>query len=225
MKKLKRFIKPICFLILICLTIVVATNYFVKSQTENLISSSEKDIPKVNVAIIFGAGINGNKPSKYLKDRLDAGISLYKSNKVNKLLLSGDNGRNEHDELTVMKLYCYENGVDSTKIYIDYAGFDSYSTMYRAKEIFKVGTAILVSQKYHLNRCVYIGNKLGIKSYGFSADNGTYLGYKYVSFREYLAITKSVFDIWRNRKPKYLGEPVDINGSSNYTKDELKNKH
>ena len=69
-----------------------------------------------------------------------------------------------------MKLYCYENGVDTNKIYIDYAGFDSYSTMYRAKHIFKVDTAILVSQKYHLNRCVYIGNKLGVKSLALSAD-------------------------------------------------------
>lgn len=219
MKKLIRFIKPICILVVLGVVTVVATNFYVKLTTDSLIFSSKNNVPKVKVAIIFGAGINGNKPSKYLKDRLDAGISLYKNHKVDKLLLSGDNGRDEHDELTVMKLYCYENGVDTNKIYIDYAGFDSYSTMYRAKEIFKVDTAILVSQKYHLNRCVYIGNKLGIKSYGFSANNGTYLGYKYVSFREYLAITKSVIDVWRKRKPQYLGEPVDVNGESNYTKE------
>jgi len=219
MKNPKRLLKAICLLILIGIATVLATNYVVKSKTKGLIFSSVKDAPKVKVAIIFGAGINGNKPSKYLKDRLDAGILLYKNNKVEKLLLSGDNGRDEHDELTVMKLYCYENGVDTTKIYIDYAGFDSYSTMFRAKEIFKVDTAILVSQKYHLNRCVYIGNKLGIKCYGFSADKGTYQGYKYVSFREYLAITKSVFDVWRNRKPQYLGESVNISRASNYTKE------
>ncbi|MBC6110221.1 vancomycin high temperature exclusion protein [Pedobacter fastidiosus] len=219
MKKLIRFIKPICILVLLGVVTVVATNFYVKLTTDSLIFSSKNNVPKAKVAIIFGAGINGNKPSKYLKDRLDAGISLYKSHKVDKLLLSGDNGRDEHDELTVMKLYCYENGVDTNKIYIDYAGFDSYSTMYRAKEIFKVDTAILVSQKYHLNRCVYIGNELGIKSYGFSANNGTYLGYKYVSFREYLAITKSVIDVWRKRKPQYLGEPVEVNGPSNYTKE------
>ncbi|WAC42538.1 SanA/YdcF family protein [Pedobacter sp. SL55] len=179
-------------------------------------------MPTTKVAIIFGAGINGDKPSRYLKDRLDAGISLYKNHKVDKILLSGDNGRDEHDELTVMKLYCYENGVDTNKIYIDYAGFDSYSTMYRAKHIFKVDTAILVSQKYHLNRCVYIGDKLGVKSYGYSADRGVYQGYKYYSFREKLSITKSVFDLIRGRKPKYLGEPVDVKGISNYTKDQTK---
>ncbi|RZL21376.1 MAG: hypothetical protein EOO96_24335 [Pedobacter sp.] len=205
-------------MILVGLITVIATNYYIKSDTEKLIYTAEKDVPKTKIAIVFGAGINGDKPSKYLKDRLDAGISLYKNNKVNKILLSGDNGRDEHDELTVMKLYCFKNGVDTNKIYIDYAGFDSYSTMYRAKEIFNVDTAILVSQKYHLNRCIYIGNKLGIKSYGFSANNGIYRGYKYVSFREYFAITKSLIDVWRKRKPKYLGEPVDINQASNYTK-------
>jgi SanA protein len=118
-----------------------------------------------------------------------------------------------------MKLYCQKNGLDTAKIYIDYAGFDSYSTMYRAKYIFNVDTAILVSQKYHLNRCVYLGDKLGIKSFGYSADRGAYPGYKYYAFREKLSVTKAVLDIMRNRKPKYLGKQVDVNGKSNYTKE------
>lgn len=191
----------------------------VKSKTENEIYSELANVQGTKVAIIFGAGVRNNKPSKYLKDRLDAGISLYKNHKVEKILLSGDNGRDEYDELTVMKLYCYDHGVDTAKIYIDYAGFDSYSTMYRAKHIFKVDTAILVSQDYHLNRCVYLGNALGVKSYGFNANTGVYMGYKYYSIREKLSITKSTFDVLRNRKPKYLGNPVDINGPSNYTKE------
>jgi len=221
MKKLKfkKLILIFICAVLIGFAAVWAININVKSKTENVIYTNLTDVPKTKIAIIFGAGINGDKPSRYLKDRLDAGISLYKNHKVDKILLSGDNGRDEHDELTVMKLYCYENGVDTNKIYIDYAGFDSYSTMYRAKHIFKVDTAILVSQKYHLNRCVYLGDKLGVKSYGYSADQGVYPGYKYYSFREKLSITKSVFDVMRGRKPKYLGEPVNIDGKSNYTKE------
>lgn len=219
MKKIKKVILPSIILCLIAVAIIWITNSNVKAKTEAVIYSSLANLPKTKVVIIFGAGINGDKPSRYLKDRLDAGIALYKSNKVDKILLSGDNGRDEHDELTVMKFYCYENGVDTNKIYIDYAGFDSYSTMYRAKHIFKVDTAILVSQKYHLNRCVYLGDKLGIKSYGYSANRGVYPGYKYYLFREKLSITKSVFDVLRDRKPKYLGETVDINGKSNYTKE------
>lgn len=219
MKKIKKFILPAIILCLIGLAVVLITNSNVTAKTEKEIFTELKDVPKTKVVIIFGAGISGDQPSRYLKDRLDAGILLYKSNKVDKILLSGDNGRNEYDELTVMKLYCQKNGVDTTKIYIDYAGFDSYSTMYRAKHIFKVDTAILVSQKYHLNRCIYLGDQLGIESFGYSADRGIYPGYNYYSFREKLSVTKSVLDIIRNRKPIYLGKPVDINGKSNYTKE------
>lgn len=215
---IKKIIKPFIYISLLGIIVLLSINIWVKSQTDPVIFSKENDTPKTKVAIIFGAGINNNKPSKYLKDRLDAGIELYKNNKVDKILLSGDNGSNEHDELTVMKLYCYEHGVDTNKIYLDYAGFDSYSTLYRSKHIFNIDTAILVSQKYHLNRCVNIGNKLGVKSYGFAADKGTYLGYKYVSFREYFAVAKSVIDILIGRKPHFLGETVGIDGPSNYTK-------
>lgn len=190
----------------------------VSKATENTVFDHARLLPKTKVAIIFGAGINGDKPSKYLKDRLDAGISLYKNKQVEKLLLSGDNGRDEHDELTVMKLYCYEHGVDTNKIYLDYAGFDSYSTLYRAKHIFRVDTAILVTQQYHLNRCIYLGDRLGVKSYGLSANAGEYKGYKYYTFREKLSVSKAVLDVLFHRKPKYLGDQVDINGPSNYTK-------
>lgn len=219
MKKIKKFLLSFIILCLIALFVVLVTNSNVTAETEKLIFTELNDVPKTKVAIIFGAGINGDQPSRYLKDRLDAGISLYKNNKVDKILLSGDNGRDEYDELTVMKLYCQKNGVDTTKIYIDYAGFDSYSTMYRAKHIFYVDTAILVSQKYHLNRCIYLGDKLGIKSFGYSADRGVYPGYKYYASREKLSVSKAVLDVIRDRRPKYLGEPVDINRESNYTKE------
>jgi SanA protein len=219
MKKIRKFILLLIILSLIALVLVLLTSRNVTTKTEKTIFTELKDVPKAKVAVIFGAGINGDQPSRYLKDRLDAGISLYKNNKVDKILLSGDNGRDEYDELTVMKLYCQKNGVDTTEIYIDYAGFDSYSTMYRAKHIFHIDTAILVSQKYHLNRCLYLGDKMGIKSFGYSADRGAYPGYKYYTLREKLSVTKAVLDVIRNRKPKYLGGSVDINGKSNYTKE------
>ncbi len=145
---------------------------------------------------------------------------LWKAKRINKILLSGDNGRDEYDELTVMKNYCFNHGVDTTKIFIDYAGFDTYSTMYRAKHIFKIKKATLISQEYHLNRAIYIGQKLGIKSVGYSANKGKYLGYKYVCFREYGSIFKSFFDVFRNREPRFLGGEININGESNYSKED-----
>ena len=217
---MKKYLKIALYLAIVGLVVIVSVNYYVKSSTKKNIYYSIKKFPKNDVGIIFGAGINGDQPSKYLKDRLDAGIALYKANRINKILLSGDNGRDEYDELTVMKNYCYKHGVDTTKIFIDYAGFDTYSTMYRAKHIFNIKKAILISQEYHLNRAIYIGQKLGIKSVGYSANNGEYLGYKYVTFREYGSIFKSFFDVLRNREPRFLGNPIDINGVSNYSKED-----
>ena len=217
---MKKYLKIALYLAIVGLVAIVSVNYYVKSSTKKNIYYSIKKFPKNDVGIIFGAGINGDQPSKYLKDRLDAGIALYKANRINKLLLSGDNGRDEYDELTVMKNYCYKHGVDTTKIFIDYAGFDTYSTMYRAKHIFNIKKATLISQEYHLNRAIYIGQKLGIKSVGYSANNGEYLGYKYVTFREYGSIFKSFFDVLRNREPRFLGNPIDINGVSNYSKED-----
>jgi SanA protein len=175
---LKRHIKKLLYISIIGLILIFGINFYVKSKTNSLIFSKQNEIPTTNVGIIFGAGINGNLPSKYLKDRLDAGIKLFESKKINKILLSGDNGSDAHDELTVMKNYCFEKGIDTTKIYIDYAGFDTYSTMYRAKNIFKIDKAILITQEYHLNRAIYIGNNLAIESIGFSANQGEYNNYK-----------------------------------------------
>lgn len=216
----KKFLKIVLYLSVAGLIAVLFVNYHITSSTKKYIHYSLKKFPKNDVGIIFGAGINGNQPSKYLKDRLDAGILLYKAKRINKILLSGDNGREEYDELTVMKNYCYQHGVDTTKIYIDYAGFDTYSTMYRAKHIFKIKKATLISQEYHLNRALYIGRNLGIKSAGYSANKGEYSGYNYVKFREYLSRFKSFFDVFRNREPKFLGNSIDINGPSNYSKED-----
>jgi SanA protein len=204
----------------ILLLALIGVNIYVKSETEDLIYHSVTDVPTEDVVIIFGAGIRNDRPSKYLKDRLDKGIELYNAGKINKILLSGDNGEDEHDELTVMKLYCREQGVDTTKIFLDYAGFDTYSTMYRAKKLFKIKSAILVSQEYHLNRGIYIGNELGLKSVGLSANTGQYRNYNYVRFREWFSIFKSVIDVARGREPHFLGNEIDINGVSNYTKDD-----
>jgi SanA protein len=218
--KIKKNFKKIIYLSLIVCILTALINYFIKTETNPLISTTADEIPKTKVGIIFGAGIKGNKPSKYLKDRLDAGIRLYKLKKINKILLSGDNGNDAHDELTVMKTYCFEKGVDTTKIYLDYAGFDTYSTLYRAKHIFKINKAVLISQEYHLNRAIYLGNHLGVESIGFSANKGEYQNYYYVCFREFFSRVKAFIDYKLNREPHFLGRQIDIDGVSNYSKED-----
>lgn len=220
MKLLKKYFKKIFILGVLSLGFVAMVYFYVKSTTKAFIYISAKEIPKHEVGIIFGAGINGDQPSTYLQDRLDAGILLYKTKKIDKILLSGDNGRDEYDELTVMKKYCFDNGVDTTKIFVDYAGFDTYSTMYRAREIFKVDQAILITQEYHLNRAIYLGNQLGVKSIGFSANKMLYGNYSYVRFREFFSIFKSVLDVKRKREPRFLGTTIDIKEHSNFSKED-----
>ena len=217
-EKLKRNRKLIFIFSVIVFVLFFGIIYHVKYTANKKCYKNLKNVPPCEVGIVLGAGVHGDTPSKYLEDRLDAAVNLYKNNKIQKLLLTGDNGRKNYNELIVMKLYCFRNGVDTAKIYLDYAGFDTYSSLYRAKQIFKVEKAIIVSQNYHIDRAVFIGNRLGIDSYGFAADNGSYNNYRKNVVREYLAIIKSVIDITIKRKPKYLGEPVNIEGVSNYTK-------
>lgn len=216
-KSIRRNRKKILILSIIVVALFLGINYFVKYTSNKKCYKNLSNVPPCEVGIVLGAGVRGNSPSKYLVDRLNATISLYKNNKVQKLLLTGDNGRKDYDELIVMKQYCYKNGVDTARIYLDYAGFDTYSSLYRAKQIFKVEKAIIISQNYHIDRAVFIGNRLGIDSYGFAADNATYNNYQKNVIREYMAVVKSVFDVIIKRKPKYLGETVDIGSESNYT--------
>lgn len=193
--------------------------YGIKKKVNPLCYSNIEKVPQTYTAIIFGAGVRGNKPSAYLQDRLDAGIALYKSGKVKRLLLSGDNGQVEYDELTVMKAYCTTHGIPAQDIFVDYAGFDTYSTVYRAKDLFKVDEAIMISQNYHLDRAVYLGGAMGITSYGYAADReGGYALMHKNKIREYLALLKSFVDVHIGRKPRFYGGDINIHGTSNYYK-------
>lgn len=192
---------------------------YVKSVSDADIYRDPDAVPGKYVAIVFGAGVGPDgTPSKYLKDRLDAGVLLYKKGKVKRLLLSGDNGSNRYDELKVMKEYCANAGVPVADIFVDYAGFDTYSTVYRAKDLFNVDEAIMVTQAYHLGRAIFIGEKMGISCVGFAADKGSYQLAKKNELREQLALVKSFVDVSRNRKPKYHGGNIDIHGESNFYK-------
>jgi SanA protein len=217
---MKKILKKAFFCAVFCLFAVLCINVGVKYYANRYCYKDQKNLPNSPVAIIFGAGLyQNNRPSNYLQDRLDTGIELYKMGKVKKLLLSGDNGRDEYDEITVMKQYCSAHEVDSTDIYLDYAGFDTYSTIYRAKAIFKVDSAILISQNYHLDRAILLGRQKGLTVFGAIADKQKYGALRKNKAREYLAVIKSILDLVRNRKPRFLGETVDIKGVSNYTKE------
>ncbi len=204
----------LCFSILGCgivIIFVLATNLFINLGTKLYIYKSAGDSSGAEVAIIPGAAILSNGAlSSIFKDRVDMAIGLYKAKKVSKILVSGDNSTVIHNEVNPVRNYLLESGVLDQDIFLDHAGFDTYSTMYRARDIFRVSSTLIVTQSFHLPRAIFIAKKLGISAYGVNADNGPSLFRNYI--REVFANEKAVLDLVLHRKPKYLGNQIPITG-------------
>jgi len=200
---------------------VFGINFFVKSTTRNqiLTETEASKLEDIDCIVILGAGIWGNKPSPMLEDRLLQGISLYDKNVSSKIIMSGDHGRKEYDEVNTMKDFAIEKGVSSEDIFMDHAGFSSYESIYRAKEIFKAEKIVIVTQEYHLYRSLYIANQLGLEAYGVGADPRQYVGETYRELREILARNKDFIQCIFKPEPTYLGETIPVNGSGDITND------
>ena len=166
--------------------------------------------------IILGAGVRvDGSPTKMLADRLEVGVALYKKGAAPKILLSGDNGKVEYNELKAMRKYVRDAGVPAKDIFMDYAGFSTYESMYRAKEIFCVERAVVVTQKYHESRALYVGEKLGISVCGVSSDQETYHAQLNRDVREIIARDKDFIKCIYKPEPTYLGEQIPITGEGN----------
>lgn len=197
-------------------------NLTVTYNSNKYILDKNSLIPKVDVLIIPGAYVYpSGKVSDILKDRLDTSLELLQDNKTLKILITGDHGNSSYDEVNAMRKYLEQKGVDTSNIFMDHAGFSTYESIYRAKDIFNVKRAIIVTQDYHLKRAVYIARKKGIEAYGVAADKHIYVDIKKYQIREDLAICKdfllvNVFKI----KPKFLGEKIPVmNSDSRLTHD------
>ncbi|MBT3190559.1 MAG: DUF218 domain-containing protein [Anaerolineae bacterium] len=167
------------------------------------------DIPAERAAIVFGAGLwRDGTPTPVLRDRIQAGAELYFAGKVEKLLMSGDNRFADYDEPTAMKNYAIELGVPENDIVLDFAGRRTYDTCYRAKEIFGLDSAILVTQEFHLSRALYICDALGVESTGINGDRRTYLKRSrfFWNTRETLATLTAFWDLYVTRPFPVLGE-------------------
>jgi len=203
--------------IVIILALFFGVNFLIqtrlKIQNHSTLIFSELDkTPNLSVALVSGAGVKANgKLSDALADRVLTGVELYKAGKVKKLLMSGDNSTKNYDEVTAMKNFAMEKGVPEGDIVLDYAGFDTYASCYRAREIFDLHSAIiLVSQEFHLPRALYICNSLGVQSVGFAADKRVYATNLW-GLREFAAQIKAGLDVEvLHSKPKFLGPKVKI---------------
>ena len=225
MKKREK-IKPI-FMLLLCLALVgvialCSINGYVKSVAKERIVTVEETatLEDVDCIIVLGCQVRDDGTlSHMLRDRLMRGLEVYHAGAAPKLLMSGDHGRKEYDEVNAMKQYAIENGVPSEHVFMDHAGFSTYETVYRAKEIFEADKVIIITQEYHLYRALYIADKLGLEAYGVSADLNKYAVQSMRDFREVLARCKDWAMCIFKPEPTYLGESIPVNGNGDVTND------
>ena len=224
--KLFKFLKKLVVFLLVFSVIVgiyalIVNSYVVSSAKKEIISPEEAaDLTDVDCIIVLGCLVRpSGKPSDMLADRLRRGVELYESGAAPKILMSGDHGQKEYNEVQTMKQYALDAGIESSDIFMDHAGFCTYDSIYRAKEIFGTKKIIIVSQEYHLHRALLIARKLGVEAVGVASDYHTYGGQTYRDIREIIARNKDFLYTIIKPKPKYLGEAIPINGDGNLTQD------
>lgn len=215
---MKKILKWLLGLIVFFIVGVLSVNYYVKITTSGLIVKSDsKKIENAECALVLGASIWNGKPSPMLKDRLDIAIDLYKKGIVPKIIMSGDHSTNTYDEVNVMKKYAIESGVPSEDIFMDHAGISTYDSVYRLKNIFNVNKVIIVTQKYHLYRSLYIAKSLKINAYGVEATPIKYKGELKREIREILARDKDFVKSIFKPKSTYMGDTIKVSGNGDIT--------
>lgn len=219
---IKRILLVLAGLALVVSLCVLGVNIFVKSSVSDRIVTVEKakDL-NADCIIVLGAGLrpDGN-PTWMLEDRIKVGDELYKNHAAPKIIMSGDHGRESYDEVNAMKKYAKNEGVPSKDIFMDHAGFETYDTMYRARDVFGAKKVIIVTQQYHLYRAMYAAKKLGLDAYGVSATKRKYDNKQWIrDIREWLARVKIFGKCIIKPKPKFLGKKIDLKGSGDVTND------
>lgn len=206
---------------LICCAAALIVNKRVMASAEGrILPEREAAEKRADCILVLGAGVwSGGVPSHMLADRLDEAIRLYDLGASEKLLMSGDHGREDYDEVNVMKDYAIGAGVPSEDIFMDHAGFSTYESLYRARDVFKAERIIIVTQRYHLYRALFVAEKLGLDAYGVASDPREYRGQELREIREMLARCKDWVYTIVKPEPTYLGEAIPVSGSGDVTND------
>lgn len=217
----KKILMFIIIFIIVIILLILGINIFVVFSTKNNIITEEsaKDLKGMDCILILGAGVWGDKPSPMLEDRLVQGVSLYNNGVAPKIIVSGDHGTEEYDEVNIMKQFAIDKGVPSEDIFMDHAGFSSYDSIYRAKEIFGAKKILIVTQKYHLYRALYIADKLEIEAYGVGSDPRKYSGQALREIREIFARDKDFVKCIFKPESTYLGDTIPVSGNGDITND------
>lgn len=212
-KKIKIFVISVLCVGILCAGAVIGINaYMISYVSDYLIEADDLENYSFDCITVLGAGLWDGEPSPMLKERLDFALEAYKTGCSTKFLMSGDHGREDYDEVNAMKDYVVENGADKDSVFLDHAGFSTYETMYRARDVFKVEKTLIVTQKYHLYRAVYNARKLGLDAYGYYREEKIYSVKN--DIREAAARVKDFFYCIEKPKPTYLGEEIPIKTAS-----------
>lgn len=222
----KRILKTIiiitlCIAVLSSLLITAVNIYMTGKTKDHIITETEAaDIEGFDCILILGAGVRTDgTPSLMLSDRLEVGCRLYENGVAEKILVSGDHGRQNYDEVNTMKQIAIDRGIPSEDIFMDHAGFNTYNSMYRARDVFLCKKILIVTQEFHLPRALYIAQKLGLEAYGVSASIRDYEGIALNEAREIAARTKDFFVTLFEADPICLGEAIPISGNGDLTND------
>ncbi|NLL51619.1 MAG: DUF218 domain-containing protein [Peptococcaceae bacterium] len=220
-RKLKCLIIGIIAALIIFSGLGFGLNHYVETFGSRYIVEGAQ-APNADAVLILGAYVLPNgTASPMLQDRLMTGLELYEQGKSQRILVSGDHGRQDYDEVNAMKQILKDQGVPASHIFMDHAGFNTYDSMYRARDIFQVKKLIIVTQEYHLKRAIFIAHKLGLEAYGVAADRHNYgpvmLQYE---LREKAARIKDFINaVILKPQPKYLGDVIPVSGDGRVTDD------
>lgn len=189
--KMRKIFKYILIVLIVIILVPVIINFYVILSTKNRIVSGDSELlTDIDYIVVLGAGIRRGKPSPMLEDRLKTGILLYNNDISNKILITGDHMNDDYDEVTVMKNYLLEHGIPEEDIITDNYGISTYDSIYRVKNVYKSNKVVIVSQRYHLYRALFLSDNLDLESYGVEANLRYYYGQWYREIREILARNK-----------------------------------
>lgn len=208
-------------LVVIAGSAILMINQYVKQIGSKYITSSGQ-VPEADAILVLGAYVlPDGTVSSMLSDRLTEAYELYELGKANKILVSGDHGRKNYDEVNAMKNFLIDKGVPEQNVFMDHAGFSTYESMYRARDIFQAKKIIIVTQGYHLRRAVFIARELGLEAYGVTSDRHDYGNVMTMyRLREVLARNKDFFTAKLIKpKPTFLGNTIPVTGDGRATDD------
>ena len=212
MSIVRKILRPFLIILLVFVLITAWANYKIEKETRAFVTDKIDNLPACKTALLLGTSkiLKHQQVNEYFYRRINATVNLYMSGKIKYIIVSGDNSTDNYNEPADMKKDLMKCGIPDSAIYLDYAGFRTFDSVVRAKEIFGQDTIIMISQEFHNQRAVFIAQKIGMVAYGYNAEDvDNSIGLK-TRFREFFARLKVFIDIYTNAQPKFLGEKIKI---------------